>query len=137
MACSEGHYEIVKYLLENGADVNISDSNGNSPIDEATKKNFSSIITLLTSHGSAGATFHASTSPVRTSLTLPTKKKDPSPKNPNLKDVRNQKSFSTGSIHEAEVPVNVSSKNMSGKLKRADTNGGVLLPVIKGQRRSN
>ena len=35
LASREGHLEVVKYLLENGADVNIKNKNGNAALDLA------------------------------------------------------------------------------------------------------
>ncbi|KAL1460557.1 hypothetical protein WDU94_012534 [Cyamophila willieti] len=51
IACCEGHYDIVKYLLLNGASVHEKDRHGVTPLDEAITADACDIITLLISTG--------------------------------------------------------------------------------------
>lgn len=45
------HAEMVKLLIEYGADVNIKDNNGKTPLHWATSKNLTEIAKLLVEHG--------------------------------------------------------------------------------------
>ena len=50
-AVYEGYYDIVKYLLEHGANPNSADISGNTPLRTAVSKNDTRIIQLLVDHG--------------------------------------------------------------------------------------
>ena len=39
MACQEGHFDIVKFLFDKGADINISDNYGTTPFYMSVKCN--------------------------------------------------------------------------------------------------
>ena len=39
IAASEGHLNIVKYLVNHGSDVDIKDSRGNTALDDAIREN--------------------------------------------------------------------------------------------------
>ena len=47
IACSQGHYKIVKYLVELGADVNISDKSGCTPLIKAIIGGYIMIVQFL------------------------------------------------------------------------------------------
>ena len=50
LSCTEGHYEIVKYLCEKGCDINVKDRWGNTPlsdINDKIGKNYNKIRDLL------------------------------------------------------------------------------------------
>ena len=49
-AASCGHLEIVKYLIEKGADINAKNRNGNTALVEATSKGHLEIVKLLTNY---------------------------------------------------------------------------------------
>jgi ankyrin repeat protein len=51
LACNAFHPEIVKYFIENGADVNACDNNGLTPLDHAADKGNKEIINLLLDKG--------------------------------------------------------------------------------------
>ncbi|KAL7479292.1 hypothetical protein ACHAW6_005027 [Cyclotella cf. meneghiniana] len=51
LASSEGHLEIVKYLLEHGARINRSDRWGNSPMDDAYRHKHFHVMEHLRNHG--------------------------------------------------------------------------------------
>jgi ankyrin repeat protein len=51
LAASEGKIEVVRFLIEHGAKVNVQDRWGGTPIQEASRNNFSEIVQLLKSHG--------------------------------------------------------------------------------------
>ena len=49
LACSEGHLDIVKYLINHGADVNHRDARGNNALDDAVRENRKDVIEYLKS----------------------------------------------------------------------------------------
>jgi len=51
LACLFGNFECVKALLRSGADVNLQDRSGNTPLIVAAKANFPEIIQLLIENG--------------------------------------------------------------------------------------
>ena len=51
VASSEGHIEVVKYLLHNGALVHKRDRYGNNALDDAVKFNHHEVIQLLMNTG--------------------------------------------------------------------------------------
>lgn len=53
MACEKNRIEIVSFLLEMGADVNVIDSYGNTPLLYACKKNNREIVSLLLNAGAS------------------------------------------------------------------------------------
>ena len=55
VAVWHGHLEIVRYLLEQGAEANSTNPNGKSVLAEAERKNFTEVAALLREYG-AGAT---------------------------------------------------------------------------------
>jgi ankyrin repeat protein len=63
LASSEGHYDVVEYLIKCGADVNVSDRWGGKPLDDAMQKGNKRVEALLRKHGalSAGESAHKST----------------------------------------------------------------------------
>jgi ankyrin repeat protein len=48
LAATAGHFDMVKYLVENGADINCKDRWGSTPLNDATDP---TIIEYLTSKG--------------------------------------------------------------------------------------
>jgi len=48
LASTAGHFDMVKYLVENGADINSRDRWGSTPLNDATDP---TIINYLTSKG--------------------------------------------------------------------------------------
>ena len=50
MAAQEGHEDIVKYLLEIGADQNLAMDEGFCPIDIAKQQGHNNIVSLLKEH---------------------------------------------------------------------------------------
>lgn len=50
-ACRNGHEEMVKTLLDGGANVNFVDSNGENPLEAAARRNHLRIVQLLLDHG--------------------------------------------------------------------------------------
>ena len=51
LACCEGHVEMVRYLLDAGADVEAKDRFGGSPLDDAVRHGRTEIQALLRAHG--------------------------------------------------------------------------------------
>ena len=51
IACREGLLSVVKYLLEEGANVHQSDSNNNTPLMDAINANRFDVISLLVTTG--------------------------------------------------------------------------------------
>ena len=52
LACSNGHFQVVKYLLESGLDnINPKDRYNNTPMDDAYRGKHSEIQNLLASYG--------------------------------------------------------------------------------------
>ena len=51
ISCSENHLEAVKFLAENGGDVNAHDRWGNTPLDEALKSENKEIFDYLIKKG--------------------------------------------------------------------------------------
>jgi len=51
LACSEGKFELVKSLIENGSDVNQKDISNSTPIMRAATNGHKSIVKLLVSYG--------------------------------------------------------------------------------------
>ena len=51
LAASEGHYEIVKILLESRASINARDRWGSTPLDDANRQNHSLIAAYLKQYG--------------------------------------------------------------------------------------
>ncbi|VDH99713.1 Hypothetical predicted protein, partial [Mytilus galloprovincialis] len=47
VACKEGHYDIAKYLIQNGADIFVCDANGYSPLHLASVYGSKEIVELL------------------------------------------------------------------------------------------
>eukprot|EP00750_Incisomonas_marina_P021587 INCI457.1.p1 GENE.INCI457.1~~INCI457.1.p1 ORF type:complete len:678 (-),score=104.58 INCI457.1:1448-3481(-) len=47
VAASSGHLEMVKYLVANGANVDVCDRFGNTPLDDAKRENFKEIVSYL------------------------------------------------------------------------------------------
>jgi len=47
LAASEGHLEIVKYLMSHGANANIVDARGNKPLDDAIREDRHEIVEYL------------------------------------------------------------------------------------------
>ena len=52
-AAAEGHTEVVRVLLEGGADVNAATQRGNTALHAATRRGWTDIIELLVEHGAA------------------------------------------------------------------------------------
>jgi ankyrin repeat protein len=50
IACQKGDYNIVKYLIEKGAAINMVDSNNKKAIDYAIENNYQDIIDLINSY---------------------------------------------------------------------------------------
>ena len=46
-ASYNGHLEIVKFLIENGADINIKNNDGKTALDFAEENDYKNIIELL------------------------------------------------------------------------------------------
>ena len=55
MAAYWGSVDAAKLLIEQGADVNITDKNGQTLLDFTKKLNLSNVITLLEEEGAKGA----------------------------------------------------------------------------------
>jgi len=51
LACSEGHLDTVRILIDCGADVNARDRWGRTPLDEARRLQKPTLLELLASHG--------------------------------------------------------------------------------------
>lgn len=51
LAAAEGQYDMVEFLIKQGADVNILDRWNNSPLHDAKDRKLTKIITLLRQHG--------------------------------------------------------------------------------------
>ena len=49
VAASEGQLDVVKYLVQKGADLSIKDARGNDPLADATRENRTSTIEYLSS----------------------------------------------------------------------------------------
>lgn len=49
IAASEGHLDIVKYLVSKGADLSIKDARGNDPLSDAIRENRTSTIEYISS----------------------------------------------------------------------------------------
>lgn len=47
IAASEGHLNIVKYLVNHGSDVDIKDSRGNTALDDAIRENKQDVVDFL------------------------------------------------------------------------------------------
>lgn len=47
IACSEGHYDLVKFLLDNNADTEIQDRWNNKAVQDAERNNFSEIVEMI------------------------------------------------------------------------------------------
>jgi glutaminase len=47
VASSEGHLDVVKYLISKGADVNIKDARGNDALADAKRENRTDVIDYL------------------------------------------------------------------------------------------
>jgi glutaminase len=47
IAASEGHLDVVKYLISKGADVNIRDARGNDALGDARRENRTDVIDYL------------------------------------------------------------------------------------------
>ncbi len=47
VASSEGHLNVVKYLISKGADVNIKDARGNDALADAKRENRTEVIDYL------------------------------------------------------------------------------------------
>ena len=45
------HPEVVEFLINNGAEVNVTDDQGNSPLHYAKEKGRTTVVELLGSHG--------------------------------------------------------------------------------------
>ncbi len=54
-AAESGNAEIVDLLIKKGADVNLTDGEGRTALDVATKKGFTNIVTLLTNSNMRGS----------------------------------------------------------------------------------
>jgi len=50
-AAWKGHKEIAELLIENGADLNVKDDDGRTPLDWAIMRNHTEIADLLHKHG--------------------------------------------------------------------------------------
>ena len=50
-ACRRGHIEIVEYLVEHGANVNVSDNDGITPLHDACRGGHKEIVEYLVEHG--------------------------------------------------------------------------------------
>ena len=47
LSCSNGHLDIVKYLITHGADVNLTDARGNDVLADAIRENRKDVIEYL------------------------------------------------------------------------------------------
>ena len=47
MAASEGHLDVVKYLVSKGASLNIKDARGNDALGDARRENRTEVINYL------------------------------------------------------------------------------------------
>jgi ankyrin repeat protein len=68
MAAAAGHTPIVKKLLENNANVNIQNNQGNTPLHQATWRNHPEIVKMLLN---AGARVDVRNQEVRTKDDMP------------------------------------------------------------------
>ncbi len=50
-ACEYGHSDVVRLLLEHGANMSLSDDNDWTPLDRACEQGFPNIVRLLLDHG--------------------------------------------------------------------------------------
>jgi ankyrin repeat protein len=55
IALNEGHYDVVKYLLSSGADINLSDDSGQSPLFVASENGHNDVVQYLLSKTSYSA----------------------------------------------------------------------------------
>ncbi|XP_064455145.1 uncharacterized protein LOC135366391 [Ornithodoros turicata] len=69
-ACQSGHLKTVRYLLSKGADVNVADEDGRTPLHQSALKGHADIVKLLLPHAEA----HARDKYDRTSCDLARKK---------------------------------------------------------------
>ena len=51
LAAAEGQYDMVKYLVQKGANVNVKDRWNNTPIVDAKTKNHQNVVDFLIKHG--------------------------------------------------------------------------------------
>lgn len=51
MASRNGNQKIVQSLISNGADVNLSDKTGKTPLDRARERDNLEVVTILLNHG--------------------------------------------------------------------------------------
>ena len=51
LAANGDHLEVVKFLIDNGAQINAKDKNGNTALEFAADKGFLEIVQHLTLHG--------------------------------------------------------------------------------------
>ncbi len=51
VAATEGQVEIVKFLLSNGSDINLTDRNGATPLDDAIRAGNTEIAALIADKG--------------------------------------------------------------------------------------
>ena len=51
LAASEGHLDVVKWLVENGCDVNVKDRWGGTPLQDAIRGKFAAVADFLISSG--------------------------------------------------------------------------------------
>jgi ankyrin repeat protein len=47
LSCSNGHLDIVKYLITHGADINLTDARGNDALADAIRENRKDVIEYL------------------------------------------------------------------------------------------
>jgi len=48
LAASEGHIDVVQYLIAHGANINLTDARGNKPLDDAIREKRHEIVEFLT-----------------------------------------------------------------------------------------